>query len=348
MILQEQQHEEVPADRLAAVCGRALQLAARAAPGLPARLSLLGDKLLMPGGERGNHYTLPRRLIARETHGHADVFPARLLSGLRLQRRTLGHLSAVYCVVVDCTGRYVATGADDLLVKLWCALDGRPLMTLRGASAEITDLCVSDDVRLVAAGSVDRCVRVWSLRTGAPVAVLQGHAGTVTAVHWRPAAAERGAWLASTSTDGSVAFWAMAGGGFLQRPVQFAERTRPGAGACRMVCAAWSPGGALLAAGSGDHRVRLYALAGGAPRRVLEAAAHEDAVDSLCWARRELRFVSGSKDGTAALWQLHAAVWRHATLHANRTDTPQDRQRRLKVLLYMLLFIKRCHHNLCS
>lgn len=39
-------------------------------------------------------------------------------ASLNLQRRTLGHLSAVYCVVFDCTGRYVITGADDMLVKV--------------------------------------------------------------------------------------------------------------------------------------------------------------------------------------------------------------------------------------
>lgn len=69
-----------------------------------------------------------RRLVARELGagaaaraggpGGAALFPARMLAGLQLQRRTLGHLSAVYCLVFDCTGRYVCTGADDMLVKV--------------------------------------------------------------------------------------------------------------------------------------------------------------------------------------------------------------------------------------
>lgn len=50
--------------------------------------------------------------------GGPSVFPPRMLSGLQLQRRTLGHLSAVYCLVFECSGRYVITGADDLLVKV--------------------------------------------------------------------------------------------------------------------------------------------------------------------------------------------------------------------------------------
>ena len=60
-------------------------------------------------------------------------------------------------------------GADDLLVKIWSALTGRLLATLRGASAEIADLAVSYDNTLLAAGSCDKIVRVWCLRTTAPV-----------------------------------------------------------------------------------------------------------------------------------------------------------------------------------
>lgn len=73
-------------------------------------------------------------------------------------------------------------GADDLLVKIWSAADGRLLGTLRGHSAEITDLAVSPDNRLLAAGSCDKVIRVWSLLTLAPVAVLLGHTAMVTSL----------------------------------------------------------------------------------------------------------------------------------------------------------------------
>ncbi|XP_028177589.1 PH-interacting protein-like [Ostrinia furnacalis] len=99
-----------------------------------------------------------------------------------------------------------------------------------------------------------------------------------------------------------------------------------------MVCAAWSAGGAFLAAGSADHHVRLYAVRRepGGPRRVLETAVHNDAVDSIAWAHRGLRFVSGSKDGTAALWTLHATQWRHALLLPQSTAADG---KRLKVTM---------------
>ncbi|CAG9789743.1 unnamed protein product [Diatraea saccharalis] len=313
---------------------------------LAARLSLLSESLVRPKPKYSSYkrnHSLVRRLCARELGagvlGEArgaglgagagrGVMSPRMLAGLQLQRRTLGHLSAVYCLVFDCTGRYVVTGADDLLVKVWSAVDGRLLATLRGAGAEITDVCASADGALLAAGSVERLVRVWCLATGAPRAVLAAHAGTITAVHWAPGAGDV-RWLASTSTDGSVAFWTSSSDGqFLSRPVQYVERTRPGA--CHMICAAWSAGGGFLAAGSADHHVRIYMVEGagaGGPRRVLEAAVHSDAVDSVAWAHRGLRLVSGSKDGSAALWQLHATQWRPRLLLAHHDH------RRLKVTM---------------
>jgi len=60
-------------------------------------------------------------------------------------------------------------GADDLLVKIWSVIDGRLLATLRGASAEITDIAVNTENTLLAAGSIDKILRVWCLQTTAPV-----------------------------------------------------------------------------------------------------------------------------------------------------------------------------------
>nr|XP_049707984.1 bromodomain and WD repeat-containing protein 1 isoform X2 [Helicoverpa armigera] len=337
------QHADVGWRRLAGVCARALALAQRAPDELPerlaARLSLLSESLVRPRPLYASHkpdHSLVRRLVARELgagaaaraggRGGPALFPARMLAGLQLQRRTLGHLSAVYCVVFDCSGRYVMTGADDMLVKVWSAADGRLLATLRGVGAEVTDVCVSADGALLAAGSVDRLVRVWCLASGEPRAVLAAHAGTITSVHWAPPARRDVRWLASTSTDCSVAFWTCSPEGhFLSQPVQYVERMRPGV--CHMICAAWSAGGAFLAAGSADHHVRIYTVEHepGGPKRVLETPVHDDAVDSIAWAHRGLRFVSGSKDGSAALWTLHATQWRHVLLQPK--STTQDGKR---------------------
>ena len=58
----------------------------------------------------------------------------------------------------------------------------RLLATMRGHSAEITDMAVSFDNFFLASGSCDKVVRVWCLRSKAPAAVLQAHNAMITSV----------------------------------------------------------------------------------------------------------------------------------------------------------------------
>lgn len=86
-------------------------------------------------------------------------------------------------------------------------------------------------------------------------------------------------------------------------------------GQAQMICASFSPGGAFMAAGSADHNVRVYAMLGDeGPRRVLEIEAHSDTVDSIQWAHSGLKFISGSKDGTANVWHFEQQQWVHKQL----------------------------------
>lgn len=52
---------------------------------------------------------------------------------------------------------------------MWEANTGRLLSTLRGASAEITDIAINTQATLIAAGSMDKVLRVWCLQTAKPV-----------------------------------------------------------------------------------------------------------------------------------------------------------------------------------
>lgn len=100
-----------------------------------------------------------------------EAIPAKFYSKMELYRHTLGHLSAVYCVLYDRSGKYVITGADDLLVKVWSTIDGRLLATFRGASSEIMDIAVNFENTLLAAGSLDKILRVWCFKTMSPVSI---------------------------------------------------------------------------------------------------------------------------------------------------------------------------------
>ncbi|XP_028428094.1 bromodomain and WD repeat-containing protein 3 isoform X2 [Perca flavescens] len=249
----------------------------------------------------------------------SSINPVSNYERMRLHRRILGHLSAVYCIAFDRTGLRIFTGSDDCLVKIWSSFDGRLHSTLRGHSAEITDLAVNYENTLIAAGSCDKTIRVWCLRTCAPVAVLQGHSGSITSLQFSPFAKGSKRYMLSTGTDATVCFWQwdVNNINFSDRPHKFTERPRPGV---QTVCSSFSPGGMFLATGSTDDVIRIYYLGGGSPEKISELHEHTDKVDSIQFCHSGERFVSGSRDGTARIWKLHLRQqWRCILLNMSAT-----------------------------
>ncbi|CAH1798894.1 unnamed protein product [Owenia fusiformis] len=248
-----------------------------------------------------------------------ELMASTLFNKLTMHKRSLGHLSAVYCVAYDRTGKYIFTGADDHLVKIWSALDGRLLATLRGHAAEITDMTVNFENTLLASGSCDKCIRVWCLKTTAPIAVLQGHTSMITSIQFCPLVRGDTRFLASTGGDGCVCFWQwnVVTNTFNHKPIKFIERSRAGA---QMLCSSFSPGGYFLATGSSDHVIRIYDFIGPQPEKVSELESHSDRVDSICYSNHGDRFVSGSRDGTARIWRYERQDWKAIMLNmCNKT-----------------------------
>ena len=81
-------------------------------------------------------------------------------------------------------------GADDDLLKVWSSETGQLLATLRGHSAEVTDVSLSYDNTMIASGSLDKSVRVWCAQSSASLAVLTGHQSHVTSVQFSPSPIE--------------------------------------------------------------------------------------------------------------------------------------------------------------
>ena len=84
-------------------------------------------------------------------------------------------------------GVLLTQGADDLLVKLWCAQSGTLLHTLRGHTGEITDLAVADTQALLASSEchpTDATIRLWCMRSARPYGVLKGHTNQISSIEF--------------------------------------------------------------------------------------------------------------------------------------------------------------------
>ncbi|XP_030059699.1 bromodomain and WD repeat-containing protein 1 isoform X2 [Microcaecilia unicolor] len=252
----------------------------------------------------------------------SSAFPVSMYQHIKMHRRILGHLSAVYCVAFDRTGHRIFTGSDDCLVKIWSTYNGRLLATLRGHSAEISDMAVNYENTLIAAGSCDKIIRVWCLRTCAPVAVLQGHTGSINSLQFSPVAKGSVRYMASTGADGTVCFWQwdVHTMKFNNHPLKFTERPRTGV---QMLYASFSVGGMFLATGSTDHVIRIYYFGCERPEKIAELEGHTDKVDSIQFSNTGDRFISGSRDGTARIWQFKQQEW-HSVLLDMSARLPCD------------------------
>jgi cytochrome c len=155
---------------------------------------------------------------------------------------------------------------------------------LRGHGGPVRALAISPDGKTAISGSFDQTAIVWSLGRDTAEQVLRFHEGAVNA------AVMLGDGRAATAgEDGRIAIWRFG----REQPDAVLE----GHGA-PVVALAVSPDGKRIASASWDHTVRIWPLAGGAPR-VLEG--HPQNVNGVAFLP-DGRVVSAGYDATIRIW----------------------------------------------
>ncbi|XP_057956949.1 uncharacterized protein LOC131150327 [Malania oleifera] len=218
--------------------------------------------------EIGGGFTRHHRAPSIRAACYAIAKPSTMVQKMQNIKKLRGHRNAVYCAIFDRSGRYVITGSDDRLVKIWSMETAYCLASCRGHEGDITDLAVSSNNTLVASSSNDCIIRVWRLPDGLPISVLRGHGGAVTAIAFspRPSAVYQ---LLSSSDDGTCRIWDA-------RYSQFAPRiyvpkpsdsvagkstgpsTSAGPQNCQIFCCAFNANGTVFVTGSSDTLARVW------------------------------------------------------------------------------------------
>ncbi|KAJ2552782.1 HIR complex subunit [Coemansia sp. RSA 1933] len=138
----------------------------------------------------------------------------------RLLSTLTAHSGAVMCVRFSPDGRYMASGADDMIVLVWerdAAADAggggniagdsaetwHPVRRLTGHESDVCDVAWSADRRFLATSGLDNVICVWDATTFERAAKLTGHAQFVKGVTFDPA----GKYLASQSDDRTMKIW---------------------------------------------------------------------------------------------------------------------------------------------
>jgi cytochrome c len=158
---------------------------------------------------------------------------------------------------------------------------------LRGHGGPVRAVAVSADGKSAITGSFDTSAIRWSFERNAAEQVLRFHESAVNAV-----AILKDGRLATGGEDGKIAIWKPG------EPVPsqtFEGHTAP------IVSLAVSPDGNTIASASWDRSIRLWPLAGGAPR-ILEG--HSQNVNGVAFTSDGKNLVSAGYDATVRIWPL--------------------------------------------
>jgi WD40 repeat protein len=98
-----------------------------------------------------------------------------------------GHGDTVRGVVLRVDGRLVASASPDRTIRIWEAVTGPCLLTLK-SDAAVAGVAFSPDSRHLASASLDATVKVWDMATGRELRTLRGHSGMVWCVAFSPTA----------------------------------------------------------------------------------------------------------------------------------------------------------------
>ncbi|XWS38951.1 hypothetical protein CRYUN_Cryun18bG0007700 [Craigia yunnanensis] len=218
--------------------------------------------------EIGGGFTRHHRAPSIRAACYAIAKPSTMVQKMQNIKRLRGHRNAVYCAIFDRSGRYVITGSDDRLVKIWSMETAYCLASCRGHEGDITDLAVSSNNFMVASSSNDCIIRVWHLPDGQPISVLRGHTGAVTAIAFspRPGSVYQ---LLSSSDDGTCRIWDAMNAEirpriYVPRPSDSVAGKNNGSSSSavqqshQIFCCAFNANGTVFVTGSSDTLARVW------------------------------------------------------------------------------------------
>jgi glucose repression regulatory protein TUP1 len=146
-------------------------------------------------------------------------------------------------------GRYLATGAEDKLIRVWDIATRSIRNTFAGHEQDIYSLDFARDGRTIASGSGDRTVRLWDIEAGQNILILSIEDGVTTV-----AISPDTKFVAAGSLDKSVRVWDSATGYLVER------LEGPDGHKDSVYSVAFAPNGKDLVSGSLDKTIKMWEL----------------------------------------------------------------------------------------
>ncbi|QPG75328.1 hypothetical protein FOA43_002681 [Brettanomyces nanus] len=200
-------------------------------------------------------------------------------------------------------GKFLATGAEDKIIRIWDLATRTVVKYLKGHEQDIYSLDFFPDGTKLVSGSGDRTVRIWDVFTGQCSLTLSIEDGVTTV-----AVSPDGKLIAAGSLDRTVRVWD-ANQGFLVERLDSANEAGNGH-MDSVYSVTFTHDGHEIVSGSLDRTVKLWSLKdlqrqqGAASKSNCEVTyvGHKDFVLSVCCTPDDEFILSGSKDRGVILW----------------------------------------------
>ncbi|AOA63270.1 General transcriptional co-repressor [Komagataella phaffii CBS 7435] len=199
-------------------------------------------------------------------------------------------------------GKYLATGAEDKLIRIWDLSTRSIVKVLRGHEQDIYSLDFFPDGTRLVSGSGDRSVRIWNLVSSQCALTLSIEDGVTTV-----AVSPDGKLIAAGSLDRAVRVWD-AEGGFLVERLD-SENVGGNGHKDSVYSVTFTHDGKGIASGSLDSTVKLWSLdvnktSSSKTKSSCEVTyvGHRDFVLSVCVTPDDKYILSGSKDRGVMIW----------------------------------------------
>ncbi len=175
------------------------------------------------------------------------------------EEKSLPDMAPATSLAFSPNGKRLASSFLGVPVKFWDTQTWREVGSITPPVAESTHAIVfSSDGKYLAGGNDDTTARIWDAKTGKDIHVLKRHWGNVNAVAFSPDSK-----ILATGGDFSINFWDTATGqniGTITPKKRDPKHDLPVGGGTFVYSLAFSPDGSLLAVGSLDGIVDLWAI----------------------------------------------------------------------------------------
>lgn len=277
-------------------------------------------------------------------------------------RRLLDSDMPIYALAFDPTGRRLAAGSVDRLVRVWDWPGESDPLICEGHTQAVTALAFAPDGKSLASGGIDWNVRLWEVDTGTERGHFEGSRSLVTALAFSADGQTlfaSGGSRVSIQGDGSVCWWETTSGqlqgglysrsmsdwggttlfasavpndwseavyGAIQAFACLPDENTLVLGTAQSGVVLWNRGTSLATAMLSQQHCRAVAvspnghwIAAAESRsivlwdvesrlRLATLLGHQDHVNSVAFSPDGTKLLTGSKDGTARLWEVTAGA----------------------------------------